>query len=60
MPYIRRNNIMENLITDLKTCVGQKLIDADNMQNDYIILDDVDKLSFIIYVEILKEEKSYL
>lgn len=46
---------MENLITDLKTCVGQKLIDADNMVNDYISFDDIDLLSFIIYIEQLKD-----
>ncbi len=50
---------MENLITDLKTCVGQKLIDAYNMENDYIVFDDIDRLSFIIYVEMIKEEKSH-
>jgi len=45
---------MDNLITDLKTCDGQKLIDAYEMGHDYIIFDHIDRLSFLIYKEKVK------
>lgn len=45
---------MENLITDLNICDGQKLIDFDEMKNDNVVVDYVDRLSFLIYTEKIK------
>jgi len=48
---------MENLITDINKCVGQKLIDADNMENDNVIITYEDIFSFLVYMEWVKNDK---
>lgn len=40
---------MKTTITDLAQCDGQKLIDFDNIINDYIKVKYVDKVSVLIY-----------
>ena len=45
---------METLVTDFEKPIGQKLIDADNMNNDNIVINYFDKYSFLIYLEKIK------
>lgn len=55
--YNKDVNKMENLITDINKCVGQKLIDADNMENDNVIITYEDIFSFLVYMEWVKNDK---